>query len=101
MKSTTLDQRRDSLSSMSEEKHAKYVHKVNGDHLNLKSLYKGHDYARKINPNHMSLLNEKTKKTVEEIDAIRAIFRGDRNVSGLRYPQARPLEAIEISCNIL
>lgn len=39
--------------------------------LNMKAFYKGHDLARKLNPNHLELLDEKTRQLVLEIDQIR------------------------------
>ena len=62
------------LSDEKKEKYVKFLDSFDKD-VNLKAFYKGHDYARKINPKHLDLLDEKTRKIIEEIDLIRKSFK--------------------------
>ncbi len=100
LKDSVLNQISSVFDDMQKDKSLKYVHNSNGT-KNLKSFYKGHDYARKINPNHMLLLNEETRKLVEKIDKIRAQAKFSDEPSSLYFPVASALDDIKLSCNIL
>jgi len=71
---------------LEKEKVKKYVHEVAQDgirrrRLNLKAFYKGHCYARKINPNHLELIDDKTREMVLKIDAIRREIKEKKSLS--------------------
>lgn len=94
---TFLSQRTNFINTISEEKYEKYVQEFDGKDFNLKSFYKGHDYARWFNEEHISLLNKSTKNVIDDIDLNREIFRNT-----LEYPDAKPLKhGANRNCSIL
>lgn len=59
------------LKALTEEKRGEYAHSIpqlNYKCLNLKAFYKGHDYARKINPSHLDLLDRNSRELILKID---------------------------------
>ncbi len=72
----TIGQGREYIFRLDEEQKAKYVHDVSQKDIqpfsaNLKAFYKGHFYARKLNPDHMDLIDKKSREVVLKIDGIR------------------------------
>ena len=73
-----MGQRTKIIKTLSQEQKDKYVHELQDmcdlgqlKNFNLKAFYKGHDYARIINPDHLSLLDEDSASMVLKIDGIR------------------------------
>ncbi len=75
-----LGQNQSFIENLSEEKRIKYVRDLKDENdleagevkqINLKAFYKGHFYANKLNPEHLNLLDDTTKKKVLEIDHTR------------------------------
>ncbi len=66
-----MGQGSDYLRALTGEKREKYGHSIpqlNYKCLNLKAFYKGHDYARRINPFHLDLLSKNTRDLILKID---------------------------------
>jgi len=80
------------LRRLGEEKKEKYVYESDDrtKEFNLKAFYKGHDYARKINPRHLSLLDRNSRMMVLEIDEVRRKIKDRKSVATSGEVEAMP-----------
>lgn len=74
-----LGQGRDFAAGLPQDKKKKYV--LGGlEGVNRKAIYKGHDYARLINPRHRELLGEETRDVLQFVDQAREAAKKARQI---------------------